>query len=392
MPTAMTTAHAEGTDARAMGAEAAAKAKGGLGAPPVLGVVFASSKVDLAALARGIASELGDTPVIGCSSAGEFADTAISDGGVALGLIGSDVIGVSIGMGTGLRESTPRAVRDLCGELKANRREAPGAADGQRTIFLLTDGMAGNGEALVDTLSMEVGGGVAIAGGAAGDDGAFQETFVVAGDRVAQDAVVAAELITPRKLGIGVHHGWCAASDPGAVTKAEGARLIEIDGKPAIDFYKAYAARRGVELTPENQNEFVFTHELGIVLMNDELKVRAPLSVNEDGSINCATEVPTGQKVRVCEGDHDAIVAAARTAAEQAMSGLGGPAAGAIVFDCVARKLVLGDGFSREVDAFRDVVGAPVMGFNTYGEIAKVRGQLSGFHNTTAVVAVIPAT
>jgi len=31
------------------------------------------------------------------------------------------------------------------------------------------------------------------------------------------------------------------------------------------------------------------------------------------------------------------------------------------------------------------------MGFNTYGEIARVRGQLSGFHNTTAVVAALPA-
>ena len=57
----------------------------------------------------------------------------------------------------------------------------------------------------------------------------------------------------------------------------------------------------------------------------------------------------------------------------------------------MARKLVLGEGFKREVDAFQEVVKAPVLGFNTYGEIARVRGQLSGFHNTTAVVAVLPA-
>jgi hypothetical protein len=252
--------------------------------------------------------------------------------------------------------------------------------------------MAGNGEGLVDSLAMELGGGVTLAGGAAGDDAAFKETWVFLNRRVVRDAAVAAELLSKKKIGVGVYHGWCAASAPGTVTRAEGAKLIEIDGQPAIEMYRAYAKKLGVTLTKENQNHFVFTHELGIVLMNNELKVRAPLSVNDDGSINCATEVPAGQQVRIVEGDHDAIIAAARTAAEQALLGIGGQtAAGAIVFDCVARKLVLRESFAREVQAFQDVVQAPVMGFNTYGEIARVRGQLSGFHNTTAVVAVLPA-
>jgi methyl-accepting chemotaxis protein len=98
-----------------------------------------------------------------------------------------------------------------------------------------------------------------------------------------------------------------------------------------------------------------------------------------------------GQQVRIVEGDEKAMVAAARTAAESAVETLGGSEpAGAVVFDCVARKLVMKSAFRQEVDAFRDIVKAPIVGFNTYGEIARVRGQLSGFHNTTAVVAVLP--
>lgn len=392
MATRMTVGHATGTDGRAMGFQAATEAREALGAVPILGLVFATSKVELQALADGVGDVLGAAPVIGCSSAGEFVTDRISDGGVAVALLWSDEIGVSVGLGEGLRANTARAVRQLAADLKKNVRTAAPAGAAQRTVLLLSDGMAGNGEGLVDSLAMELGGGVTLAGGAAGDDAAFKETWVFLDRRVVKDAAVAAELVSKKKIGVGVHHGWCAASAPGTVTKAEGARLIEIDGKPAIEMYRAYAERLGVTLTAENQNQFVFTHELGIVLMNDELKVRAPLSVNEDGSINCATEVPVGQQVRIVEGDHDAIVAAARTAAEHAMTNLGGqPAAGAIVFDCVARKLVLGAGFRREVEAFHDVVKGPVMGFNTYGEIARVRGQLSGFHNTTAVVAVLPA-
>lgn len=383
---------AGGGDARELGRKAASEARERLGADAILGLVFATSKLDLVALADGVCSVLGDTPVIGCSSAGEFVSDRISDGGVAVSLLWSDEIGVSVGVGEGLRANTTRAVRQLCGDFKKNvTTPAPQGAT-NRTVLLLSDGMAGNGEGLVDSLAMELGGGVTLAGGAAGDDAAFKETWVFLNRRVVKDSAVAAELLSKKKIGVGVYHGWCAASAPGTVTRAEGAKLIEIDGKPAIDMYHAYAKKLGVTLTKENQNHFVFTHELGIVLMNNELKVRAPLSVNEDGSINCATEVPTGQQVRIVEGDHDAIIAAARTAAEQALLGIGGQkAAGAIVFDCVARKLVLRESFNREVQAFQDVVQAPVMGFNTYGEIARVRGQLSGFHNTTAVVAVLPA-
>ncbi len=393
MPTRMAVGHATGSvDAAALGRQAAAEARAHLGADPILGLVFATSKLDLVALAAGIAEALGDAPVIGCSSAGEFVTDRISDGGVALALLWSDEIGVSVGIGEGLRANTARAVRQLCAELQRDvtTPAPPGAT--HRSVFLLSDGMAGNGEGLVDTISMELGAGVTLVGGAAGDDAAFKETFVLLGRRVVRDAAVAAELRSRKKVGVGVHHGWCAASAPGTVTRAEGGRLIEIDGRPAIELYRRYAEKLGVTLTPANQNQFVFTHELGIVLMNDELKVRAPLSVNDDGSIHCAAEVPVGQQVRIVEGDHDAIVAAARTAAEHARRAIGEqPAAGAIVFDCVARKLVLGDAFRREVEAFQEVVRAPVMGFNTYGEIARVRGQLSGFHNTTAVVAVLPA-
>ena len=35
--------------------------------------------------------------------------------------------------------------------------------------------------------------------------------------------------------------------------------------------------------------------------------------------------------------------------------------------------------------------GAPIAGFETYGEIAMDLGQSSGFHNTTTVVLAFPA-
>ncbi len=86
------------------------------------------------------------------------------------------------------------------------------------------------------------------------------------------------------------------------------------------------------------------------------------------------------------------MVEAARSAAIEAKEHLGtSEAAGVLLFDCVCRGMILGDGFDREVEAVRSVFGdVPMSGFLTYGEIARYRGRLDGWHNATAVVVAIP--
>ena len=65
--------------------------------------------------------------------------------------------------------------------------------------------------------------------------------------------------------------------------------------------------------------------------------------------------------------------------------------AGAIVFDCVCRGVILGDDFRRGIEAIASTLGdVPLLGFETYGEIAMSPGQFSGFHNTTTVVMLLP--
>jgi methyl-accepting chemotaxis protein len=68
-----------------------------------------------------------------------------------------------------------------------------------------------------------------------------------------------------------------------------------------------------------------------------------------------------------------------------------GAIAGAIVFDCICRNLILGDEFHTAVKGISDELGgAPLAGYETYGEIALAAGDMSGFHNTTTVVLAFP--
>jgi hypothetical protein len=83
---------------------------------------------------------------------------------------------------------------------------------------------------------------------------------------------------------------------------------------------------------------------------------------------------------------------AAVRATDSALKALGGsrPKA-ALMFDCVATRLRLGDKFDVELQAVKDKLGDTVLtGCNTHGQIARAEGQFEGFHNCTAVVCVFP--
>ena len=80
-------------------------------------------------------------------------------------------------------------------------------------------------------------------------------------------------------------------------------------------------------------------------------------------------------------------------ATEAAVANLGGSQPGsALVFDCVATRLRIGDAFGLELESVgRTLNGAHFVGCNTYGQLARAEGQFGGFHNCTAVVMVLPA-
>jgi methyl-accepting chemotaxis protein len=358
---------------------------------PAVAIVFAAIRFRMPEVLKGISEVLGaGVPVVGCTSAGEFADNFVSNKSVVIMLIGGDQLDVMTGVGTGLKADSAGAVGRMFSSLR-KRTGAPKAFV-KKGLLLFSDGLAGNGEKLVDNVFASAGSTVDIAGGAAGDGGLFKETFVMQGGQVHKDAVVGLELGLHSPMGVGVAHGWCPSKVKGKVTKAAGGTLFEVDGKPAYKIYEAYAAAIHYPLSRSNAGAFMMNNELGVITA-DQVKIRAPLKLNDDDSISMASEIHVGAEVSVVEGKCEALIAAATQATRTAMAGLkGAKAAGVIVFDCVARKAVLQDEFQKEVDAIKKVAGdVPVIGFNTYGEIAKVAGQPAGFHNTTDVVCVIPA-
>jgi hypothetical protein len=81
-------------------------------------------------------------------------------------------------------------------------------------------------------------------------------------------------------------------------------------------------------------------------------RARAPLSVGADGSLTCAAGVRQGSQVAILDGVPKNMVAAARSAAEEAKANLqGAKPAGVLLFDCVCRGMILKDQFQKEIEA-----------------------------------------
>ncbi|MCA1665569.1 MAG: FIST C-terminal domain-containing protein, partial [Myxococcales bacterium] len=136
-----------------------------------------------------------------------------------------------------------------------------------------------------------------------------------------------------------------------------------------------------------------FLHNIIGIDAGGDYRLRVPLSVNEDGSIVCAADIPTGAVVHIMKTSSQSAVDAASDATRTALSGLRGhPPGVALFFDCVATRLRMGDVFGFELESVANLLGdAAMVGCNTYGQIARAEGQFGGFHNCTAVVCVLPA-
>lgn len=356
--------------------------------PPVLIVAFVSSNLDFASIMSNLRERFASTTVIGSTTSGEFTHRGDGSDTIALFALAGDFRAHS-GIGTGLAANPESAVTAA---LVGHPTEVAGFP--HRTNLVLLDPFAGNGEEAALIIATLIGD-APLVGGAAGDDLKMTKTTVGTGTQAASDAIVIASLFSKTPLAVGVCHGHAPFSKPLEVTKADGGVVLEIDGKPAWDVWleKSGPRARELGLDPEgNPGAYLLRFEAGLQI-GSEYKVRAPLAPKPGGGIAFATAMPEGTVFTIMESSPQAQIDSAVSAARAARSNLkDAQIAGALVFDCICRKLILGDQYKDALSQISSTLGgAPIAGFETYGEIAMNSGDMSGFHNTTTVVLAFPA-
>jgi hypothetical protein len=347
-----------------------------------IGLLFVSPKFSASAAFERAREILPNIDWIGCSTAGEISECGVTHGGVVVMLL-SGLLQHKLALAVPNGSVPALAAKlGLCDPIDPRGRAV--------TYLLFGDGLSPVLEKVVATAIGT--GGATILGAGAGDERDFEKTVVGANQRVLVHSIASARIVTERPFAIGLAHGLKPTWKTMTVTRAEGPVVYELDGRPALEMYREYARECGVELDADNPLQFLVENELGVLLFENLVRVRAPLRVLADGALRFSGEVPESSTVSIVRGKHDEIVRAARDAAEQARAQLGdGKAAGVLVFSCVCRNLVLGERHPDELAEVRSVFpDVPIAGFVSYGEVARTEQRLDGYHNNTIVVAAIP--
>jgi len=361
-----------------------------------LGIVFASSRYKYEEVLLGVRSVAGDTPIIGCSSASEFTEDRVTKNSVACAFISTDSFKFYTAMARRLSADPAMAFRQAVAAMPAKDSDFP-----QRSAIILVDTVAGTGEAVSRAAVNALGPDVTIAGGAAADNLAFNNCSVFHNSKAYSDSLSLCILDSKVPVGVGVQHGHIPISPPLTLTKTQGNVVYEIDNLPAWEVWKEYTRHKAYfknidvdEIESKAEiGAFLLQYEAGL-LAGENYKIRAPLALNSDGSINFAAAMEQGSVFRIMESpSKEWQIQSAKASAIAAVNSAdpGTKFAGAIVFDCICRNLILDHEFKSAVMEIKQVIGdIPLIGLATYGEIAVTPGQQSGFHNTSTVVLLIP--
>ncbi len=356
-----------------------------LGAPPTACWLFCAPKRGMASLLRGIAETIGTQTIIGCTTDGEMSCHGYQTGSAVLGGIATSQISFCVAHAENLSRNCELAGKRIAKQLPPT----------VRYIQLFSDGITGNGCAILRGIFSILGDEIPVAGGTAGDDGKFRQTWQFAGRELLSDAVVAIGFSGEFHLGTGVRSGWSPIGLAKTVTKASGNVLYELNGEPALQVYERFLGKHAEKLPAVGVE-----YPLGLVGRclegenGDYYLLRATMSVNrEQGSIQFAGEIPQGATVHLTCGDISAILEATSEAARRAHLELEHASPAMVFFySCMARKIVLGQRTGEELSRVRQEFGiqVPVLGFYTYGEFCRVScGNPSLLHNETATVSVI---
>ena len=355
--------------------------------PPDVVILFAAPSYDHTMLLESLKKTCHPALLLGCSSAGEFTNAMHGEGMVSGVALRSSEMKFSLGVGHNLSENSKGAAKAVLSSFQ----DTKDSAYRYRAAIVLADALAGVTDHLVEQLTLLTDGSYQFFGGGAGDNALFSHTPVFYDTEVLSNTVVALEILSHKPLGIGVKHGWRPASERMLVTEVDGMYLMRVNDKPAVQAFQEHAVATGQTFSLDDPLPFFLHNVIGIDVGGGH-KLRVPLSVDADGSILCAAEIPPRSIIQIMSTSNDSATEAAASATSTALQRLyGGKPAVALFFDCVATRLRTGKAFGSELDAVKKTLATtPYVGCNSHGQIARTEGQFSGFHNCNAVVCIIP--
>ncbi len=255
------------------------------------------------------------------------------------------------------------------------------------TVLMLVDGLArGIGNAL-NQVFQKFGQSLQVFGGGAGSLSFNQMPCLFTPKGIIKDAMLLVAIKQDVELAIG--HGWEVLEGPFLANQVDDNQILQLNFEPAYQVYKDVIERHDArELDTENFFEIASSYPFGLERLDEKLLVRDPITVH-DQALVCVGRVPENTMLYILKGHADSLIEAAASAIQEKT--VSKDIQATLLFDCISRKLFLGDKFTQELHKIRHTLGenTPLFGALALGEIASGKAGGIDLHNKTAVAAIV---
>jgi hypothetical protein len=283
---------------------------------------------------------------------------------------------------------------DLARQLKA-------AQPGINMLFLLAPGIDIANDQCIAGIESVLGPDVTIFGATSSDNMRGVVNYQMVDGQVFEHAAWAVGFADPTlTVDTQATHGFLAVGEPLRVTRAEGTRLIELNGKPA---WSEYTARLGLDIGTATCGDSIPVGALA-ELLSDRLAaeygnthiLRVVTRRDADGAMHYPTEISVGTQLWLTVRDEARIFSDMDRMMRQMVARSGGRKPVAVFHaDCLARGRFLFNRVMKEELVSRmqfplstDGVPPPWLGMYGFGEFARLGGANTYHNYTTALYAI----
>lgn len=247
-----------------------------------------------------------------------------------------------------------------------------------KLLITFTDGLHTNAEEYLKGLT-SINPNVIVAGGMAGDNASFKDTYIFNEHTISNKGAVGAALFN-KNLNVFTDYNfsWQCLGKSHTVEHSYKNRVYTIDGKSAVDFYAYYLGEEIASMLPNIGIEFP------LVIQKDGLSIaRAVLNKYEDGSLGFAGNVPQGSQIKFGYGDIEMILHQGLLQAKKLAQH---PLEAIFVYSCMARKSLLKKEINTEIKPLQAL--ACTSGFFTYGEFFYSQNSTRLMNQTMTILAL----
>jgi hypothetical protein len=331
---------------------------------------------------------LPQSKIIGCSGSGEIAGEFIYDDEMIITLMSFknspfEIFKKSISAVSQSEEIGKELGKDL-------------RAFGASAVLFFSDGLNVNGSKLVQGINDSLKNEVDMIGGMAGDGFDFQETWVLDGNKICTNTVIAVGIKGKIKLKSTSAGAWKPFGDiQHTITKSIDNIVFEFDNTPALALYKKYLGEEESKKLPASGLHFpVLVVEDGEAAGNSDSVIRTLLAVNEvDQSLTFAGDLAIGSKIKLMRFNPNEVLISTEknfNIFDKIIDKTSGMVL-SLVVSCVGRRLCLGQKTEEELSLLPEKYGKRIVqtGFYSYGEFAPSDKNIVTLHNQTLTQAIL---